>query len=292
MCSFRVLLVICVFAGSVMSAGAQEPPFANGAPGQAVDDLQNWRFSLKARGDGTTVSTVGSILEDISLAHPRVQFVVEPAAANIPLPALEFRQLRLKAVLRLIEHVSGGRIRLDDNSITFEPGDESIVVLVGAQEVEQKVVKVLSVRHLLTEEVEEQDLMDAIEAGFAFLGGESKPEIRFHQKTGLVFIRGTLSEVAFIAQLVAAMSGSAGFPEGLLSRPMMSPGMSPGNLTVPGERMMGGSTPNVPVSTNNAETFFPDKARNFLRGEQVPAKRKVVTGEPVGGPQAAPPPQK
>ena len=155
MCGVRVLWVTGVFACAIVTAGAQEPSRATENPalpetpafvhsarqggtqatgnsGAAANDLLNRRFSLKARGDGA-VSTVGKTLADISLENAGVQFVIEPSAESIPLPALESRQLRLKAVLRLIEHVSGGRIRLDDNSISFEPGDESIVVLVGAR---------------------------------------------------------------------------------------------------------------------------------------------------------------
>jgi len=307
MCGVRVLFVIGVFACAMVAAGAQEPSRATENPalpetpafvtsarqggtqatgnsGASANDLLNRRFSLKARGDGT-ISTVGKTLADISLENAGVQFVIEPAAANISLPALEFRQLRLKAVLRLIEHVSGGRIRLDDNSISFEPGDESIVVLVGAQDIEQKVVKVLSVRHLLTAEVEEQDLMEAMEAGFAFLGGESKPEIRFHQKTGLVFLRGTTSEVAFVAQMVAAMSGSAGLPAGQLPGQMMIPG----DVTVPGRSMMGGSGSDA---DGGGSLFFPKEARRYVPGVQVPPQPKVVTGDPFSGPQTAPAPKK
>jgi hypothetical protein len=116
--------------------------------------------------------------------------------------------------------------------------------------------------------------MEAMEAGFAFLGGESKPEIRFHQKTGLVFLRGTGSEVAFVAQMVAAMSGTTGLPGGQLPGQMMMPG----DEAVPGRSMMGGSGSDA----DGGSLFFPKEAR----------KPKVVTGDPFSGPQTAPAPKK
>jgi hypothetical protein len=124
-----------------------------------------------------------------------------------------------------------------------------------------------------------------MEAGFAFLGGESKPEIRFHQKTGLVFLRGTSSEVAFVAQMVAAMSGSAGLPAGQLPGQMMIPG----HVTVPGRSMMGGSGSDA---DGGQSLFFPNEARSYVPRVQVPPQPKVVTGEPLSGPQTAPPPKK
>ena len=65
--------------------------------------------------------------------------------------------------------------------------------------------------------------------------------------------------------------------------------MMPGDEAVTGRSMMGGSGSDA---DGGQSLFFPKEARRYVPGVPVLPQPKVVTGEPLSGPQTAPAPKK
>jgi hypothetical protein len=218
-------LFLWVAAGPLIPGGweptgaayAQNDPFskedASGGPSRTprVVDPQAILAKRISYQSTPAQSNVKALFQYIGEFVPDVNFVVTPEAARLSLPELDFKNLSLQTIFRLLPQITNQRISVDYESITQNSEDENMVVLVGKQDHEEPLeTRVLSIKQLLSG-MDKATLMEAIDDGLKFIGSDTQPEIGFHEKTGLLFVRGTPQQTQFLMEMVSAMQGHQGY---------------------------------------------------------------------------------
>lgn len=202
------------------------PSSKEAAPRVDLDSILATKISYEG---GQTVEVLFHYLREM-VSH--VNFVVAPEAARTRLPNLQFENLSLATVFELLPQVTQGRIRVATDMIQQHSPDEDLVILVTFVETsDPPETRVISVKRLLGN-MDKATLLEAFDDGLGFLGAENKPEIAFHEKTGLLFVRGTPHQTHFLLEMVHAMEGIH-YP-GMGSMPGMA------NRGAPGLGGMGG----------------------------------------------------
>jgi hypothetical protein len=212
-------LFLWVAAGPLIPGGweltgaayAQEDPFGGPGATPRVVDPQAILAKRLSFQSSPGQSNVKALFQYIGEFVPDVNFVVTPEAARLSLPELDFKNLSLQTIFRLLPQITNQRISVDYESIVQNSEDENMVVLVGKQDHEEPLeTRVLSIKQLLSG-MDKATLMEAIDDGLKFIGSDTQPEIGFHEKTGLLFVRGTPQQTHFLMEMVSAMQGHSGY---------------------------------------------------------------------------------
>jgi hypothetical protein len=161
---------------------------------------------------------------------PQLNIIVSPEAANVSLPEMTFKGVKVRNALRLLSRLAPINVDEDEGQI-----DDGRVILIESDQSHETVTRAISVKHLLGKVdgvVDGEQLMVLFNDGFEFMQvGTSKPVMKLHEPTGLMFIKGSQSQVFFAMQIVSELSGLTGGTEGM---------MAPGGAGMPG---MGGGGP-------------------------------------------------
>lgn len=163
---------------------------------------------------------------------PQLNIIVSPEAANVSLPEMTFRRVKVRNALRLLSRLAPIDVDEDEGQID----DGRVILIESDQTREETVTRAISVKHLLGKVdglVDGEQLMVVLNNGFEFMQvGNSKPVMKLHEPTGLMFIKGSQSQVFFAMQIVSELSGLPGGMGGM---------MAPGGAGMPG--MGGGGGP-------------------------------------------------
>jgi hypothetical protein len=157
-------------------------------------------------------SNVAAFVEAlVGASNDKLNIVVTPEASKVSLPNIKLENVKIRNALRLLSRIHPDLMIDEDNDAG--DNDESRVILIGwngPQPQENPAYRVIGVKHLLGT-LDQSSLMAAFDDGYQFIheGGE-KPEIRLHEPTGLLFVKGTEAQVEFAAEILAALSGSQG----------------------------------------------------------------------------------
>jgi hypothetical protein len=231
-----MLVGLMIFSAPIAVRGQDDDPFvARGGEASAGADIQDvMQRRMTFSGSSNGIGTVGTFFQHLSQEFDDVNFVVLREAARLPLPELQFENLSLASIFQVLQQVTRGKIQIDTDSIQKTSDLEYPVIVVGFVETEDPPeTQVVSVKELLGQ-IDRDTLLEAFNDGLEFLGEADAPEIRFHEKTGLLFIRGTVRQTRFLTEMVNAMSVHAS------SMGMGGFGGAGMMMGTPGTGMMGG----------------------------------------------------
>ncbi len=199
-----------------LAGGGEQDPFTKKTPSKKIDIEQvlAHRISYDLNSDQ---STVGALFEQLRGQIQNVNFVISSEASRVRLPDLKFENLSAATVFVLLNKITNDRIEVDYDTIHQTAEDENLVIMVVCHETEDsQQTQVLSVKQLLTGGMDTTTLMEAFDGGLEFLGTDQKPEIRFQEKTGLLFVRGTPMQTNFLMEMVQAMQGIPTYGGGMM----------------------------------------------------------------------------
>jgi hypothetical protein len=189
-------------------------------------------------------SNVAAFVEALIEASGRkLNIVVTPEASKVSLPNMTLENVKIRMALHLLNRIHPD-LFLDEDDDAYA-NDEPRVILIdwnGPQEA--SFYRVIGVKDLLST-LDESKLMAAFDEGYQFINASGgKPEIRLHEPTGLLFVKGTEAQVDFAAEILAALFGTQG-----LSAPPLGysggmgggmPGGGRGGMGIGGRGGMGG----------------------------------------------------
>lgn len=153
--------------------------------------------------------SVGRFVTSIQERNPRLNVIVDRQAASFPLPVLRFTDVPLRGALSMISHISNNEIDVQIDSI--DEGAEADMVYIRRSNVSEHIIetRVISVAALI-KVLDKEAFLAAFEEGFRFLDVSDKvPEMRFHEQTGLLFVKGSPQQVEFAQQIVIELQRGA-----------------------------------------------------------------------------------
>ncbi len=165
----------------------------------------------------------GSVIDYVAAlrkANPEANIVVDPEAAQIPMPAVTLRRVTVPAALAVIRRrsVNDGRTVVElyvEDLPSFSP-EERPTYQVGARTSgyagrpppPAKSTNVWTVANLLGGDLTSRRLLSAVETALEVVGGEPKPDVRFHEDTGLVIARGSGEQIAAIDEVIDQLTNA------------------------------------------------------------------------------------
>jgi hypothetical protein len=208
-------------------------PFGGPGPANDIADSESGdaldKYLYYESGPATVKDFIQALTD--SFPPPQLNIIVSPEAANVSLPEMTFRRVKVRNALRLLSRLAPIHVDYDEGQID----DGRVILIESDQSSEETVTRAISVKHLLGKVdgvVDGEQLMVLFNDGFEFMQvGTSKPVMKLHEPTGLMFIKGSQSQVFFAMQVVSELSGLPGGMGGM---------MAPGGAGMPG---MGGGGP-------------------------------------------------
>ena len=159
--------------------------------------------------DGHTVADLIDLLQEQSPVH--LNLVVLEEARNITLPPIKLSNVSGVAVINAMKTAGGGLV-------TFDLDETKEVGYIGRQEgfIPKLQVVVIDISRVLQNQSKES-FLSAVEIGLEMMG-KSKASInmKLHEKTNMLFVKGTPEELDLIHQLVGQLVpiGRAGMDPG------------------------------------------------------------------------------
>ena len=132
--------------------------------------------------------------------------IVDKKAAAYLLPELKFDNVPIRGALKLIERVSDGAISVQIESVA--EGNDGNLIIIRDERVRDEappVVRVINVKQLIGE-IQKEAMLEAFEEGYQLMDSEgAKPELRFHEPSGLLFFKGSKAQVELAMEIVGQM---------------------------------------------------------------------------------------
>lgn len=183
-------------------SGQVEDPFSGPNDGAAAESIDPLDKKIEYR---SKQSTVGGFVAAINESMPGLNIVVTPEATMISLPQMDLSQVKVRSALRLLSRIHP-QLRIDEDDDGTVGGDSRVILISWQGPPENSAYRVISVKHLLGT-YDQEKLLEALDDGYSFIQhGGGKPELRLHQATGLLFVKGSEPQVMFAAQIVAELS--------------------------------------------------------------------------------------
>ena len=164
------------------------------------------------------------LCSQLSEAFPSIQIVIESKAKTFYVPAFSARVTDPMTILELVcsmeswrRDEEGARVRglLEMRGVNGELVFVSFVPWTNLSLRSPTIlVEVISIQELLTSGMGVEEIFGTVEAGIALwqdgrAGAASEALVRFHEKTGVLFVKGTKSVNGMVAQTVEALKASA-----------------------------------------------------------------------------------
>lgn len=164
------------------------------------------------------------LCSQLSEAFPSIQIVIESKAKTFYVPAFSARITDPMTILELVcsmeswrRDEEGARVRglLEMRGVNGELVFVSFVPWTNLSlRAPTILVEVISIQELLTSGMGVEEIFGTVEAGIALwqdgrAGAASEALVRFHEKTGVLFVKGTKSVNGMVAQTVEALKASA-----------------------------------------------------------------------------------
>lgn len=213
----RTVLSACLLSvlPTVAAASAPIASHTTSAATVTLDDAIDFEF------DG---GFTGDLFGQLSEAFPGIQIVIESKAKTFYVPAFSARVTDPMTILELVcsmeswrRDEEGAQVRglLETRGVngelifvSFDPWTNMNL------RPPTILVEVISIQELLTSGMAVEEIFGTVEAGIALwqdgrAGAASEALVRFHEKTGVLFVKGTKSVNSMVAQTVDALKASA-----------------------------------------------------------------------------------
>lgn len=154
-------------------------------------------------------TTLGNYIKQLRDEHDGLNIIVDTSAANYQLPELQFENISIRAALKLIEQVSREAISVDIQSVN-DRHDANIIRIRNEMEQREQppIVRVINVKQLIGE-IPKEALLEAFDEGYRLMDSEgAKPELRFHEPSGLLFFKGSHAQVDLAMEIVGQLERS------------------------------------------------------------------------------------
>jgi hypothetical protein len=178
-------------------------------------------FDLTFKG-----GTVGEYAAGIRNVLPGANIIVMPAAEPLPVPAVTLKSVDIHSALALLDQhdamIDGQRWVLSiRDTMGAEQAATPIYTLMAyaaggkaadpdAMNIQAAVLSISSI--LEGGHIQSTDALTAVETALALFagdGGGPKPQLKFHEETGLLIVRGTREQVSIIHQVVDQLGETA-----------------------------------------------------------------------------------
>lgn len=171
------------------------------------------RISVAFKG-----GTLSEFLELIRAGNDWVNIVASPEAKAVTLPELSIKNAGVMQTLQAVAGIVTSNYSVSVSLQTdqrSEPVHSVRVMLMNHQKPSptsrQIVSKVFSLRFLLQESKDDSAslgtdaVLTAIDTGLGVEDGEVRAKIKFHQDSGLLFVRGTFEQTGMISSILDAL---------------------------------------------------------------------------------------
>ncbi len=218
---FFMALAVFLAAANSHAQNAENQTAENASPtvnlnmeALSWDDSMQFTISLD-QPSGSVLQLVEAIRENI----PKLNIVVTETASSYRLPEIKLAEVPIRGALSLVSTLTDNAVEVNFQS--QNEGSEANLVLISSQEGyspdRNLTVRVLNVKRLL-QEADRDALLSALDEGYRMMGNETNQvEIKIHEATGLLFVKGTSS------QLVMAESIVQEIERGLVAAPNTNP---------------------------------------------------------------------
>lgn len=200
-------------SGAASNAKAEDP-FTSPSVSASAEEVDPLDRSIDYQ---SKQSTVGGFVLSINDSVAGLNIVVTPDAAAITLPQMDLKRVKVRSALRLLSRIHP-QLRIDEDDNARVVGESRVILISWQGPSENSAYRVISVKHLLST-LDQEKLLEALDDGYSFIQhGGSKPELRLHQATGLLFVKGSEPQVTFAANIVAELSRMPGATAGYGSK--------------------------------------------------------------------------
>jgi hypothetical protein len=182
-----------VALSSISGLAVQQDPNASSQDAAGASDVQ-WddRLNVKISVD-QPAGTVSDFVARIRETDPLLNIVVTESASAMRLPEIRLEHVPIRAVLSLISTLTNSEV-----DVSFESqldGSDANVVLISSQFMPESnqspCVRVFNVKRIL-EATNREALLASLDEGFQMMEQQDlKVDIKVHEATGLMFIKGT-----------------------------------------------------------------------------------------------------
>jgi hypothetical protein len=197
----------CVLAALIM--------FAAGGAGDDQQKQQSLPVIDLSFAGGTVIDYVAALRKATGDAN----VVVDPEAAEVVMPPVTLRHVTVPAALEVLKGrtVVNGElfVQLDVAHVpSFSPEERptyQVQARVGGRNrpaAPSRATKVWTVSSLLGGDLTSRKLLSAVETALEVVGSEPKPDVRFHEDTGLVIARGNESQIDAIAAVIDQLNNA------------------------------------------------------------------------------------
>jgi hypothetical protein len=152
--------------------------------------------------------TVADYVASIRKQSPDSNILLMADAEVVPVPAMRLRNVTLGAAIQILDPLvlenEMAQVRLGTD-VTHNPPGEAVWSIVARAKYQKapSQTAVIAVGHVLAGEVDAESLLTAIETGLSLFGEQyQRPEMRFHEPTGLIIARGHPQQVSMINDVV------------------------------------------------------------------------------------------
>jgi hypothetical protein len=213
---FLAALFIMALPGAAGGQPAQPPPQQQQPPPQRQRPEQAALPVIDLSFPGGTVLDYVAALRK---ANPEANIVVDPEAAQIAMPPVTLRRVTVPAALAVLQRrsVNDGRTVIElslEEVPSFSPEERPTYQVqartsgAGRAPPPIRSTKVWTVSRLLGGDITSRKLLSAVETALEVVGSEPKPDVRFHEDTGLVIARGSAEQIEAIADVIDQLSRS------------------------------------------------------------------------------------
>jgi hypothetical protein len=206
-------LTICLLAALPTAAVTASP--ATSAPAVASQGPIEFTFQ-----GGSALS----LFAQLSEAFPDFPVVIGAKARDFLIPEFTARITKPRTIVELVCNVQGYRLQMESEEVDRVKGtldyrqvnNELVYISFAAWSDlvrEPSIfVEVISIQELMTSGMAVEEIFGTVEAGIDLKDagqGESRTEVRFHEATGVLFVKGTQSVNRMVSETIDALKTSA-----------------------------------------------------------------------------------
>jgi hypothetical protein len=215
------------FWSAMAPAAVQSQPTQEAAEN---NDETNWDELLQLNiSIEQPAGTISQFVENVRNTTPQLNIVVTESASAVRLPDIRLENVPVRGALSLIPTLTNSEVDVNFQS-QIEGSEANIVLISGQYNADSSnvpTVRVFNVKRILTESTRD-DLLTALDEGLDMMGEHLAPvEIKVHEATGLLFIKGTSPQLQLAESVVQEIENglSAGVP--FMSSDPLGGGLSP-----------------------------------------------------------------
>ena len=210
----KTSLALALIAALPVASSIAEPHAPRVAAPAVIDAQDPIKFSFEG-------GTASDLFGQLSKAYPDFPVVLGQKAKKFEVAGFEARITKPETIVELVCGVEGtllgsdARVRATRGMLDYRNVNNELVSISFTPmgfPVQRQSVRVLSIQELLTSGMNIEEVMGTVSAGITLQGENQIGQnavVRFHQETGVLFIKGSKASNEMIAQTIEALTASA-----------------------------------------------------------------------------------